>query len=59
MLANYLLIKKEKTEELINPMTRTTHYENKPIQNILNILPPKNESFQMKILKFLIFLLKT
>ena len=25
-----------------------THYENKPIQNILKILPPKNESFQVK-----------
>ena len=25
-----------------------SHYENKPIQNILKILPPKNESFQMK-----------
>ena len=24
------------------------HYENKPIQNVLKILPPKIESFQMK-----------
>ena len=30
---------------------RKTHYENKPIQNILKILPPKNESFQMKYSK--------
>ena len=24
------------------------HYENMPIQNILTILPPKNENFQIK-----------
>ena len=27
---------------------RVYHYENKPIQNILKILPPKIERFQMK-----------
>ena len=35
------------------------HYENRPIQNILKISPLKIESFQIKILIFFKFLLKT
>ena len=36
----------------------TRPYENTPIQ-ILKISPPKNEIFQIKILIFFIYLLKT
>ena len=35
------------------------HYENKPNQIVLKISPPNTESFQIKILIFFIFLLKT
>ena len=35
------------------------HYENTPIQNILKISPPKTANFQIKIMIFFRFLLKT
>ena len=37
----------------------SNHYENKPIQIYRNISPPKTENFQIKILIFFIFLLKS
>ena len=42
-----------------NNSIETVYYENKPIQIYGNILPLKNETFQIKILIFFIFLLKT
>ena len=36
-----------------------THYEKHAYSNILKILPPNHENFQIKILIFLIFLLQT
>ena len=35
------------------------HYENKPISNILKILPPKNENFQIRNSDIFHILLKT
>ena len=47
----------------IHKWKQDSHYENMPIQifesNKLKISPQKTESFQIKILIFFIFLLKT
>ena len=58
---NFLKVLKDPVEGLLGSLTKKTN--EKPLRkhaysNTLKILPPKTESFQIKILIFFIFLLK-